>query len=465
MQSDSDVEILDSDGADNVSDVSSHESDGEPDSDDPDRDGRGKQKRWENKVKRRQAAAQQRQRRTGAGEAAARRAQLAAAAERLVKKNATIVLDDSDADMLSQHGDSPPRPTALVRSSSRPASMTLRELKKKEAAEKRAANRAASSEGPSLKELEMQRKIKASGRRLCDDGADADDDRALAAFEAWKPSQRRHTISPEPTATSKSKKLFNDSTASEDEDDLLPLSAAAKRRQPTASSAASTSKSTAKPKQQQQKKKKKRARSPSVDVDSRAARRARTSGRDRSEFQEEGDESSEADDTGIVINHGGALGGRFRVKAPGGRAAKAGEVRGGGGKGKGKARQVIDLEDSEEEEQSDDDDDAKGDEVFFSDRHPRGSNTPVIAKFVDPRAELRRRKQRELSDPPTDAFSSSDGEGESSDEELKARKKVRGESVGGKEAEEMAKEEKRAAERRRKAREERIPGYSNPRRN
>ncbi|GAA5912889.1 hypothetical protein JCM5296_003896 [Sporobolomyces johnsonii] len=89
-----------------------------------------------------------------------------------------------------------------------------------------------------------------------------------------------------------------------------------------------------------------------------------------------------------------------------------------------------------------------------------------LPSFTDPRAALAKRKARELSDPPTDAFSSSGGsdadEGPNGRIKGKGAKKAGG---GGDLGDEFAKMERRMKLKKRKYREERRPGYSNPRRN
>ncbi|GAA6062382.1 hypothetical protein JCM10212_003191 [Sporobolomyces blumeae] len=96
---------------------------------------------------------------------------------------------------------------------------------------------------------------------------------------------------------------------------------------------------------------------------------------------------------------------------------------------------------------------------------------PKLPAFVDPRAELARRKARELSDPPTDAFSSSDGLGESSEEETGNRKRRKRKGPGtykrGEDdfLDELDKIERGMKARKREYREQRRPGYSNPRKN
>ncbi|GAA5883126.1 hypothetical protein JCM1840_004393 [Sporobolomyces johnsonii] len=89
-----------------------------------------------------------------------------------------------------------------------------------------------------------------------------------------------------------------------------------------------------------------------------------------------------------------------------------------------------------------------------------------LPSFTDPRAALAKRKARELSDPPTDAFSSSGGS--DADEGPNGRIKGKGAKKGGGGGElgdEFAKMERRMKLKKRKYREERRPGYSNPRRN
>lgn len=90
---------------------------------------------------------------------------------------------------------------------------------------------------------------------------------------------------------------------------------------------------------------------------------------------------------------------------------------------------------------------------------------PTVPQFVDPRVDLARRKARELSDPPTDAYSSSNGE--SDDDDGKKRKKGGGKRKKGEDdlLDDIEKMEREMNRRKRIYREERRPGYSNPRKN
>ncbi|GAA5885285.1 hypothetical protein JCM16303_005987 [Sporobolomyces ruberrimus] len=91
---------------------------------------------------------------------------------------------------------------------------------------------------------------------------------------------------------------------------------------------------------------------------------------------------------------------------------------------------------------------------------------PELPDFIEPRKDLQRRKNRDLSDPPTDAFSSSGGSDEDSDE-AGTREKGGGRRKKGENStlDEWDKIEREMKKRKRVYREERRPGYSNPRKN
>ena len=98
-------------------------------------------------------------------------------------------------------------------------------------------------------------------------------------------------------------------------------------------------------------------------------------------------------------------------------------------------------------------------------RPARRRADPTVPQVVDPRVDLAKRKARELSDPPTDAYSSSNGE--SDDDDGKKRKKGGGKRKKGDDdlLDDIEKMEREMNRRKRIYREERRPGYSNPRKN
>ncbi|GAA6019290.1 hypothetical protein JCM11491_001304 [Sporobolomyces phaffii] len=101
---------------------------------------------------------------------------------------------------------------------------------------------------------------------------------------------------------------------------------------------------------------------------------------------------------------------------------------------------------------------------------PGGGNdageAPPVPAFVDPRRSLARRKARELSDPPTDAFSSSGGSDDDKDEDEPSERTNRKSKSGtAREGDEFDRIEREMRKRKREYREELRPGYSNPRKN
>ncbi|GAA5918452.1 hypothetical protein JCM8208_003796, partial [Rhodotorula glutinis] len=301
---------------------------------------------------------------------------------------------------------------------------------------------------------------KAKGRTL-DEPSDEGDDAALKDLEAFRRKKKAGASAAAPRAsTSKAKgkskvkedvALFNPASDDDDLDsdrslsslDILMQRSGARPLPPRPRSQphASTSKR----------------------FDARAQRRARTSGRGADTFINDSDDEREADkwDGGTVIATGGSGSGSFRLRGE----------RGGGG------RRLEEREEEEEEEEQEQDDSPPPPRR----RRPRSvsGSPPVqappqtqdyshlgIAPFVEPRAALARRKMREeMSSPPTSAFSSSDGEGDEDDDDndSSAAKRRRKKKKGG--ADEFVKLDKHMKRRKRQFREERQPGYSNPRRN
>lgn len=230
-------------------------------------------------------------------------------------------------------------------------------------------------------------------------------------------------------------RLFREDSAHEEEEELKPLDFAAAARATSSSASTSTRRRTHR-----------RSSTPPASAsdsderryDARALRRARTSGKSASEFINDSDDERDAAASGggQWIETGGS-GGRVRIGAASGRRGTT-EAK------KPAKKKVV---------KATRDDSSDGDD----------SGTPApssqyahlnLPRFVDPRADLARRKKRELSSPPTSAFESSDGEGPR--------------VVGGREQDELAKFERldrRLKRKKAKFREERWPGYSNPRRN
>ncbi|GAA6018837.1 hypothetical protein JCM10207_000257 [Rhodosporidiobolus poonsookiae] len=472
---------LDLDLDDNVSDVSSHASEdsADADSDDPDREtGRDRKKtRQAQKAQERRDgayavdAAQARHRapdaQNGGGGAAAQLRRLRAeAAERrlqaaLKPSNTIVIADSSDDEPQPQpkpspdaDGPSSPRTSQVQLYRAPPPPQTLRGLrtqqKKERAAAKRALKRA--EEGlPPARPRGKKKTLKdmKGGRRLDGEGMSEGDDEALEQLEAFK--RRQRVVGGEEgggkgkgKGKGKAKEaLFrsDDDESSgveqDDSDDNLrdPSAALSAPRAPRASTSASASTS-------------KRRRSTSstsasgtrAGPSSRALKRARTSGRALDEFQGTDDESEAGEEGAVVVETGGG-----RVKLHGAARGK------GTGKGKGRARTPKEDEDAAEEEEEEDE--------------PDYSHLGIPA-FVDPRRDLARRQMREWTDPPTDAFSSSDGEGDGSgDEAPRAKKGSKGKGKKEGERAEMEKMDRHMAEKKRTFREERGPGYSNPRRN
>lgn len=202
---------------------------------------------------------------------------------------------------------------------------------------------------------------------------------------------------------------------------------------------------------------------PSSQLDPRAQRRSRTSGRSAAAFVNDTDDEREAEKWGAgeVIATGGSGAGTFRLRGNGG----GGQRLGGGA-------------DAAEESSADEGAASpptprrrrRGRRERSASDSPRAGPAPAapaaddyshlgIAPFVDPRAALTKRKKRELSSPPTSAFSSSDGDDA-------AKERVgRGGAKKGKGGDEFADLDKRMRRKKRQYRDERRPGYSNPRRN
>ncbi|KAJ8295713.1 DEAD-box ATP-dependent RNA helicase 35 [Rhodotorula toruloides] len=176
--------------------------------------------------------------------------------------------------------------------------------------------------------------------------------------------------------------------------------------------------------------------------DARALRRARTSGKAASEFINDSDDERDAAvrGGGQWIETGGS-GGRVRIGAAGGGAGGAAKM----GKKPAERKKKV-VKPAREDSSDDDSDNAPGPSSDYAHLN--------LPRFIDPRADLARRKKRELSSPPTSAFESSDGEGPR--------------VVSGREQDELDKFERldrRMKRKKAKYREERRPGYSNPRRN
>ncbi|GAA5838352.1 hypothetical protein JCM11251_004911 [Rhodosporidiobolus azoricus] len=215
-----------------------------------------------------------------------------------------------------------------------------------------------------------------------------------------------------------------------------------------------------------------RATNASSSASSRAARRARTSQQDPSGFVNSSDEEDGED--GVVIDTGGTggmgsfslSGGKKTRKSEGkGQTKDSEQVRYGRDNQKGKKRIAPPLS---SEDEVDHPADLEEEDQLASNAPSTDSDAPSrnvdLPAFRDPRLDLRRRRLRELTDPPTDAFSSSDGGGESSDEGRAGRRR-RKEGKKSKEEEEWEKMERKMGEKKREYREKRGPGYSNPRRN
>ncbi|BGP46395.1 hypothetical protein JCM10450v2_002239 [Rhodotorula kratochvilovae] len=197
--------------------------------------------------------------------------------------------------------------------------------------------------------------------------------------------------------------------------------------------------------------------SPKADLDARAQRRARTSGRDAYAFvNDTDDERDVAEQGGAVIATGGSGAGRFRLRGPRDVAKKA-----RGAKASTSAAAVA--RDSSADEGSAPPSARRARSSASASGSPLAGAAPAvdavedyshlgIPAFVDPRTSLARRKKRELSSLPTSAFSSSDGGEDHSSPRPKGK-------------DEFAAEEKRMRRKKRQYREERKPGYSNPRRN
>ncbi|GAA5846191.1 hypothetical protein JCM11251_007992 [Rhodosporidiobolus azoricus] len=295
------------------------------------------------------------------------------------------------------------------------------------------------------------------GRRLCDsDGegeaameieslsANGGGERGGAKGEGAKGKERER----------KKRKLLNRSSDEDDEDDNSDFG----RSGP--SSLHSKSRSM------------KRATNASTSASSRAARRARTSQQDPSGFVNTSDEEDGND--GVVIDTGGTggmgsfslSGGKKTRKSKGkGQTKDSEQVRYAKDNQKGKKRIAPPLS---SEDEVDHPADLEEEDQLASNAPSTDSDAPSrnvdLPAFRDPRLDLRRRRLRELTDPSTDAFSSSDGEGESGDEGRAARGR-RKEGGKSKEEEEWEKMERKMGEKKREYREKRGPGYSNPRRN
>ncbi|GAA5992294.1 hypothetical protein JCM11641_001165 [Rhodosporidiobolus odoratus] len=458
---DSDAEVLDY--ATDISSVSEHESD-EPDSDQPDRPMGGKERRWLAKVKasKRKASGKAGGAVVGSlgGEedeaAKIRRLRLEAMEKRGLgqqekKKPMEIVLDsDGEAvapppsrpatgvsgdagDFLSDQDDDDETTVPLWRPSQH---TTLAELKQRQAKEKRSARAkaavAARGEGPLPGTSGKNGKKAQKGRRLDEDDKVVADAAAEEGVGGRKAGKRRR-VSPssdeeDEEATSKERKKCK--TKAKSKKRLLPPSSDADTCSDLEDLLASPP-SAAKPT-----KRRKIARVPAPSLPSaatrtaRAARRARTSGPSLIDSEEEleGDEGE-----AVVIDTGtGSSATRLPKK----------------GKGTGKARaQPSSLSDS-----SDDDD---ADNLEEAEEEPDYSHLDIPA-LVDPRDSLRRRKLRDLSDPPTDAFSSSDGEADNDE----------GTPEGAEaDLEAWGKIEKKMVWRKKQFEEDRGAGYSNPRRN
>ncbi|BGO98027.1 hypothetical protein JCM10021v2_001685 [Rhodotorula toruloides] len=293
---------------------------------------------------------------------------------------------------------------------------------------------------------------KGKGRRLTDpDGEGEDVEQFRRRMKREAEAKKRREKGKEVQADGR---LFRDGSA-EEEEDLKPLDFAANaadddsdddlhpldRPARAASSSAATS--------TRRRTHRRRTSPPSSasdsdaneqHYDSRALRRARTSGTSASQFINDSDDERDAAvrGGGRWIETGGS-GGRIRIGATGGGAD--------GAKGKKPAEKKKKVVKPARGDSSDD----GADDAPASSSDYAHLNLP---RFIDPRADLARRKKRELSSPPTSAFESSDGEGPR--------------IVSGREQDELDKFERldrRMKRKKAKYREERRPGYSNPRRN
>ncbi|GJN87161.1 hypothetical protein Rhopal_000106-T1 [Rhodotorula paludigena] len=443
-----------------LSDVSDHKNDLEPDSDDPDRESSRARRQREKAALRLDPAARAVRQQEGVEEddAARMRRERAEAALRRASASQVVVLHDSDEEERA----------------------VAEEQKRLEAGPQLVGGRANTKskereEGKAGKGKKAKGGMKkGKGRRLVetDESDGVLDD--LAAFRRRRTLRKDQDEGNARRDKGKGKAveaLFNPGSDVDElddgdfaghlSDDDLPSPAEIARRSST-SSAKSTSHR--KPRRTRQ--------SPSPAVDERAARRARTSGKDAAAFINDTDDEREEKRRGggVVLHTGGVGGGTIRLRGPlrDGASADHNAVA-------STARAASRGWSQDSSEDDDDEDDM---------RHPApksakraigrsASGTPLtdadayshlgISHFIDPRADLAKRKKRALSSPPTSAFSSSDG-----DDASPATQQRRTKGLSRKERDEMdefAAVDKRMRRKKREYREERKPGYSNPRRN
>ncbi|GAA5998749.1 uncharacterized protein JCM10292_007205 [Rhodotorula paludigena] len=443
-----------------LSDVSDHKSDLEPDSDDPDRESSRARRQREKAALQRTVPDRARTQQEGVEEddAARMRRERAEAALRRASASQVVVLLDSDEEQRAVE----------------------EEQKKLEAGQQLVGGRATAKgqeregvNGGKGKKAKGGMK-KGKGRRLVetDESDGVLDD--LAAFRRRRARQKEQVDGDALRDKGKGRAveaLFNpDSDVDElddgdfeghPSDDDLPSPAEIARRPSTSSTKSTTRR---KPRRTRQ--------TPSPAVDDRAARRARTSGRDAAAFINDTDDEREEERRGggVVLHTGGVGGGTIRLRGP---------RNGGDSADRDAAASTSRTAHRGSSQDAFEEDEDGGDK-----RHPApkpakralgrsASGTPLadadayshlgISQFVDPRADLAKRKKRALSSPPTSAFSSSDG-----DDASLATRQRRTKGLLRKERDEMdefAAVDKRMRRKKREYREERKPGYSNPRRN
>ncbi|GAA5921340.1 hypothetical protein JCM3775_003001 [Rhodotorula graminis] len=440
------LDLLDSSDLDVKAVVSAHESDLEPDSDDPDRDSTrvARAKAVKRAVAAAPVAGPARDRADDL-QSEMRRLRAEAAARRIERSKVVEVLDSDDEERAAE-----------AEQERLAAGPNLVRTPAARAAGGTAAAGAVKGKGKGKK---GKKGGQAKGRTL-DEPSDEDDDAALKDLEAFRRKKQVGGGAAAPRASTSRAKgkskvkervaLFNpasdDDDLDRDSDDSLPSLATLVQR--------SDARPAPRARQPQP------SNSTSKHVDVRAQRRARALGRSASAFINDSDDEREGDrwGGGTVIATGGSGSGTFRLH---------GARRGGGRR----------LEEEAEEEQEQEQDASlppprRRRARSGSDSPPPQAPPPTqdyshlgIASFVDPRAALARRKMREeMSSPPTSAFSSSDGEGEGDDDDgSSAAKSRRKKKKGG--ADEFVELDKHMKKRKRQFRDERRPGYSNPRRN
>ena len=440
------LDLLDSSDLDIKAVVSAHESDLEPDSDDPDRDS--------TRVARAKAA-----KRAAAAPAPAagpsrdrgedlqsemRRLRAEAAARRVERSKVVEVLDsDEEERALEAEQEQLAAGPNLVRAPT---------------ASGKAVAGAAQDKGKGKgKGRKGKKGAQAKGRTL-DEPSDEGDDAALKGLEAFKRSKKAGTAAAAPRASksrakgkSKAKDniaLFNPASDDDnlDSDGSLPSLAdlqqrtEPRRRPPPPRPRTQPRPSTSKP------------------LDARAQRRARTSGRSADAFINNSDDEREADrwGGGTVIATGGSGSGTVRLRGV-----------------RSRGRRLEERVEEEEEDEQDEPPPPRRRRARSASGSPAAQASPPtqdyshlgIAPFVDPRAALARRKMRdEMSSPPTSAFSSSDGECDDDvDDDSSAARRRKKKKKGA--ADEFVELDKHMKRRKRQFRDERQPGYSNPRRN